>query len=107
MTTVTNRTTAYLTLVTILLTLSMCDSRDKFGTYKLNTKGQQSIISLYKDSTFNETIGKEKCKGRWLTINQSDSIIETTTLSCGTQIFTLTPKRTLKIAEDELIEVKE
>ncbi len=85
--------------------LSMCDSRAKFGTYKLDTKGQQSMISLFKDSTFTETLDKEECKGHWLIINQADSIIETTTLSCGTRIFTLTPKRTLKITGDELIEV--
>ncbi len=105
------KATIYPTVVTILLTLTMCNSKDKLGTYGLSTRTGNSTIILYKDSTFTENIHSdtidEKCLGHWLTINQKDSIIETSTESCGTLIFTSMPRRILKITGDKLIEVSE
>jgi len=105
------KATIYPTVVAILLTLTMCNSKDKLGVFKLSTRVGNSTIILFKDSTFNEIILSDtvdrKCVGHWLTVNQKDSIIETTTESCAAMIFTLAPKRTLKITGDKLIEVSD
>jgi hypothetical protein len=98
-----------LTIVTTILTLTMCDSREKLGTYKVSIGDTNQMITLYRDSTFNETsdLENKNCEGRWITINQTDSIIEITTLSCEGKIFTITPTRTLKIKGENLIESSE
>ena len=105
------KTTIYPTVVTIFLTLTMCNSKDELGTYKLSTRIGNSTIILYNDSTFNEFILSDsvdkKCLGHWLTVSQKDSIIATITESCGTMIFTSIPRRTLRITGNKLIEVSE
>ena len=110
-TVITVRPIFFKAVVTILLTLTKCNSKDKLGTYKVSTQLANSTIILYQDSTFREIIlsdaGDKKCLGHWLTLNQKDSIIQTITESCGTMIFTSTPKRILKITGDKLIEVGE
>jgi hypothetical protein len=99
------------TVVTILLTFAMCNSKDKFGTYKLSTRTGNATFILYKDSTFTEKILSDtidgKCEGQWMTVNQKDSIIATITWSCGVDIYTTPGRRTLKIDGDKLIEVSE
>jgi hypothetical protein len=98
----------FLILVTTLLFLATCNAPEKIGVYKLNTKRSNSTITLFTDSSFIERSisdsGSKKCRGRWQPVNETDSIIEMVTLSCGFDIYTLTPTRKLKIKHGELIE---
>jgi hypothetical protein len=92
--------------IATLLTLTTC--KEKFGTYKLNARGSEVTVILYRDSTFSESAAPNPdYTGHWWVVSQKDSIIQTIIEWQGGQAFTLTPTRSFKIEADRLVEVNE